>query len=75
MKSILRAIFKPLPSPGEVFILDDDSNKDPFETKTRKVEVIETRKGWVRFKIVGSYYYQDLRLSRSSFHFCYRRDS
>ena len=75
MKDILRAIFKPLPNPGEVFVFDDGWNKDPFGKKLHKVEVIEAWKGWVRYKFVGSSFYRDERMSRSSFHFCYRRDS
>lgn len=73
MRDILRAIFKPLPKPGEVFSFDDRWDKDPFGKIPHQVEVIETKHGWVRYKIIHSLMFIDERMSRSCFHFCYKK--
>jgi len=73
MRDILRAIFKPLPRPGEVFSFDDGWDKDPFGKTPHKVEVIETKRGWVRYKFVGSSIFVDERMTRSAFNFCYKK--
>lgn len=64
-------IFKALPKPGDIYVLDDDV--DPWSDKRQKVEVIETMPGWVRYKFCGSSVYTDERLRRTAFHFCYEK--
>lgn len=69
MIGMLRAMFKPLPSAGDVFTLDSD---DPFGNNTT-VEVIETKNGWVRYKFCSSYIFLDERMEKSSFNYCYKK--
>ena len=64
-------IFKPLPKPGDKFVFDDGMGKDPFGRNKQIAEVIETRSGWVRYKILNTTL-ADESLPRSHFHFCYK---
>lgn len=74
MIAILRAIFKPLPRPGDIYSFDDGWRGDPFSNSSHKVEVLEAKRGWVRYKWVDSSMFVDERLSRSSFNFYYKKD-
>lgn len=59
------------PKPGEVFTFKDDSDC-PFERPIFKVEVLEVREGWVRYKFLGSSMFQNEVMKLSSFRHCYK---
>ncbi len=70
----MRAFFrmlKPLPKVGDIYVFDDDV--DPWSDRRHKVEILDVAPGWVRYKFCGSEFLTDLRATRSSFHFCYKK--
>jgi hypothetical protein len=76
MNAILRAIFYRTPLPGEVYEFDRSWEKrDPFrmEEKPWLVIVRDTKRGWVRYEDVVTTYSGGGSMTRSSFHFCYKR--
>lgn len=70
MIDFIRAIFKPMPVPGEIYEFDE--GRDPFAKNGHTVEVLETKKGWVKYRLVGWEPHTYERLRRSHFHFGYK---
>lgn len=73
MIATLRAIFKPLPKPGDIYSFDGRRDENPFYHAPHKVVVVETKRGWVRYSFVDSSVFVDEHLPRGSFHFCYKK--
>lgn len=74
MIDILRSIFKPCPKPGEIFIFDESwRGNDPFskERVPFKVEVLEVKEGFVKYRWLSSARTDSAK--RSHFHFCYKK--
>lgn len=75
MRALLRAVFYPLPKPGDIYSFDDGWEENPFYHAPHMVEVLEVMNGWVRYKFEGSSVFMNEHLRRSSFHFCYKKMS
>lgn len=69
LRMIGRALFGKMPRPGEVYIFDDEPN--PFKRDAFRVEVLEVKEGWVRYKHVGSTLWTNESMKADSFRFCY----
>ena len=72
MIAILRAMFSRLPQPGDIYEFDEDS-KDPWGKTPHKVRVLDAKAGWVRYEFCKGSMWKDERMSRSCFHFAYRK--
>lgn len=76
MNAWFRSLFFSLPKKGDTYVFDDDyrRRRDPWDTPSpHSVEVLDAKRGWVRYAYCGGTLFKDERMSRSSFHFCYRK--
>ena len=72
MMAIFRAMFSRLPKIGDIYEFDE-GGKDPWGENPHRVRVLDVRRGWIRFEFCGDSMWKDERLSRSCFHFAYRK--
>ena len=74
MNWILRMFSKSMPKPGEIYYLQPGD--DPFPKSRITVEVLETKKGWVRYRFTSGSDHEsnDYRLPRVSFYDCYSKE-
>lgn len=60
------------PKPGEVWMYKQKKTRDPWGCESgHKVEVLDVREGWVRYKFAGSTLWTDEHQKMKSFVYCY----
>lgn len=73
LKQFWRALFKKPPvTPGMVMTFDDGKTDCPFERPVFKVEVLDVKDGWVRYRHVDTTFFQNEVMKLDSFRFCYK---
>lgn len=69
VEDIAEEVTEPEPEIGEIRMLSDGS---PWPKNNIKVEVLDVKMGWVRFRWLGSRMCQDERLELFSFNHIYK---
>ena len=73
LKAFMRSFFGKSPQVGDVMTFDDFSSDCPFDRPSAyKVEVLEVKNGWVRYRFKDSTFYQNEVMKLSNFRFCYK---